>query len=122
LATHLRAMPMMDTSGPPELEGFAIERELGSGGAGVVYLARDLRLERKVALKVLPSEVALDPERLARVEREAKLLASLNHPNIATIYDIANDRRGSRVLLLEFVDGESLAQRLHAGALPVPEA
>src|SRR4030095_9705485 len=88
-----------DSAGPaqheaPRLGGVTIEREIGSGGSGVVYLARDDRLQRSVALKVLPGDVALDAERLAHVEREARMLASLNHPNIATIYGMAVDARG----------------------------
>ena len=122
LASHLRESPATPrSSGPPELEGFTIVRELGSGGAGVVYLARDLRLERLVAIKTLPSDFALDAERLARIEREAKLLASLNHPNIATIHGIGEGAHGSRVLLLEYVAGETLAARLRAGALPLSD-
>ncbi len=111
-----------ETERPLGLAGYTIECELGRGGSGVVYRARDERLERAVALKVLPAEVALDPERLARAEREAKLLASLNHPNIATIFGIAEDTRGSRVLLLEYVEGKTLAERLAAGTMPVREA
>ena len=88
---------------------------------GVVYLAQDTRLDRTVALKALPEEVARDPERLARFEREAKLLASLNHPNIGAIYDVA-ESEGRRYLALEHIDGESLAQRLSRAALSVSEA
>jgi serine/threonine protein kinase/Tol biopolymer transport system component len=97
---------------------------LGEGGMGEVYRARDLELRRDVAIKVLPASVASDPERLARLRREAQVLAALNHPHIAQIYGIASegDVRG---LVLELVDGETLADRLarerHAG-LPVAEA
>jgi serine/threonine protein kinase/tetratricopeptide (TPR) repeat protein len=88
----------------------------GAGGMGEVYRARDTRLDRTVAIKSLPPVFATDPERLARFEREAKLLASLNHPNIAGIYGL-EDVEGSPYLVLEFVDGETLAQRLARGPL-----
>jgi serine/threonine protein kinase len=88
----------------------------GAGGMGEVYRARDTRLDRTVAIKSLPPVFAADPERLARFEREAKLLASLSHPNIASIYGL-EDVAGSPYLVLEFVEGETLAQRLSRGAL-----
>jgi len=88
----------------------------GAGGMGEVYRARDTRLDRTVAIKSLPPVFSTDPERLARFEREAKLLASLNHPNIAGIYGL-EDVEGSPYLVLEFVEGETLAQRLSRGAL-----
>jgi serine/threonine protein kinase len=88
---------------------------------GEVYLADDLNLNRKVALKFLPDVFAADPERMARFEREAKLLASLNHPNIAAIYGL-EQAAGKRFLVLEFVEGETLAQMLTKGPLPVEEA
>ncbi|HEX6791226.1 MAG TPA: protein kinase [Candidatus Krumholzibacteria bacterium] len=94
---------------------------LGAGGMGEVYRARDTRLGRDVAIKALPENFAQDPERLARFEREAKVLASLSHPNIAGIFGI-EEASGARFLVLEFVDGETLAQRLSRGALPVDEA
>jgi len=93
---------------------------LGAGGMGVVYRARDTRLGRDVAMKVLPEELAQDRNRLIRYEREAKLLASLNHPNIATIYDIA-ESDGNHCLVLEFVEGESLSERLKRERIPVAE-
>ncbi len=88
---------------------------------GVVYLARDPRLDRAVAIKVIPDAFASDPERLARFEREARLLAALHHPNVAGIYGIEEDA-GRRFLVLEYVEGETLAERLDSGALPVDEA
>jgi Tol biopolymer transport system component len=100
---------------------FEISRPLGAGGMGEVYRARDTRLHRDVAIKALPAEFAADAERLARFQREARLLASLNHPNIAAIYGLEEDG-GANYLVLEIVEGESLSQRLAAGPLPIEEA
>jgi len=94
---------------------------LGAGGMGEVFRARDARLGRDVAIKALPDIFANDPERLARFEREARLLASLNHPNVAGIHGIEEVEK-RRYLVLEFVDGETLAARLSRGPLPVDEA
>src|SRR5262245_3295315 len=93
---------------------------LGAGGMGEVYRARDSRLGRDVAIKALPGSLAHDPERLARFEREARLLASLNHPNIAAIYGL-EDVGGQRYLVLEHIEGETLAHRLGQGALSLDE-
>src|SRR6185503_6984972 len=105
---------------------FEITGHLGSGGMGEVYRARDTSLGRDVAIKVLPDAFAGDPERLARFEREAQLLASLNHQNIGTIYGIhdgpAEIGRRSRALVLELIEGPTLADRLMRGALPLDEA
>ena len=95
--------------------------KLGQGGMGEVYRALDRNLGRHVAIKVLPEEFAADPERLARFEREAKLLATLNHPNIAAVYGFEEDQ-GLRFLVLELVEGETLQTRLDRGALPMDEA
>jgi len=100
---------------------YEVTSHLGKGGMGEVYRARDSRLGRDVALKVLPEAFAADTERLARFQREARLLASLNHPHIATIHGIEGDG-ANRVLVLELVDGEDLAQRIATGPLPVKEA
>ncbi len=100
---------------------FRIEREIGRGGMGVVYLARDTRLDRQVAIKALPEHLSEDPDRLARFQREAKVLASLNHSGIGAIYGM-EEVEGRRYLVLEYVEGESLAARLEKGALPVDEA
>jgi serine/threonine protein kinase/Tol biopolymer transport system component len=94
---------------------------IGVGGMGEVYRARDTNLGRDVAIKVLPETVALDPERLGRLEREAHVLASLNHPNIATIHDL-KDLEGSKYLILELVEGETLAERIALGPLELDEA
>src|SRR5262245_32398979 len=93
---------------------------LGAGGMGEVYRAKDTRLQRDVAIKGLPESFAGNPERLARFEREARLLASLSHPNIAAIFGLGTDG-GSPYLVLELVDGETLAQRLTRGALSTRE-
>ena len=94
---------------------------LGAGGMGEVYRARDLQLEREVAIKVLPPGLANDPERLARFDREAKILAALNHPNIAVIYGIA-ESGGQRALAMELVPGDTLGERIKRGPIPVEEA
>jgi non-specific serine/threonine protein kinase len=107
---------------PPQTLGhYVIEGELGRGGMGVVYLARDRKLDRQVAIKTLPAELARDPEQLGRFEREAKLLASLNHPNIATIHGLEESADATRYLILERVEGETLADRLLRGSLPIEE-
>jgi eukaryotic-like serine/threonine-protein kinase len=106
---------------PARVGAYPIERELGRGGMGIVYLGRDTRLGRLVAIKVLPDAFAGDPERLTRFEREAMLLASLNHPNIAGIYGL-EETNGRRFLALEYVEGPTLAQRLERGSLPIDEA
>jgi Tol biopolymer transport system component len=105
---------------------YEITAAIGAGGMGEVFRARDTKLNRDVAIKVLPAAFAGDPERLARFTREAQTLASLNHPNIATIYGIeevpAERGSGSRALVMELVEGEDLAERLKRGAIPVDEA
>jgi len=122
------AHELLDTvaaSGPDSLPGvfgpYRILEPLGSGGMGEVYRARDERLKRDVALKVLPSSLAADPDRLQRFQREAEILASLNHPGIAAVYGIEG-RDGLRALVLELVDGDTLADRIARGPLPTREA
>ena len=100
---------------------YKITEQLGVGGMGEVYLADDTTLDRKVALKFLPVAFTSDPERMARFEREAKLLASLNHPNIAGIYGL-EQADGNRFLVLEYVEGKTLQARLSKGALPLEDA
>src|SRR5512143_3080322 len=102
--------------GPYEILG-----PLGAGGMGEVYRARDQRLGRDVAVKALPDAFAREPERVSRFEREAKLLASLNHSNIGGIHGL-EEVGGHRYLVLEYIEGETLAQRLGRGPLPVSEA
>ncbi len=94
---------------------------LGTGGMGEVYRARDTRLKREVALKVLPDAMAHDRERMARLEREAQLLAALNHPNIASIYGL-EESNSSRALIMELVEGPTLADRIARGPIPLAEA
>jgi len=103
------------------LGNFRILRELGRGGMGVVHLATDTRLNREVAIKSLPEHLAADAERLARFEREARTLASLNHPNVAGIYGV-EEQDGRRYLILEYVEGQTLAERLDRGPLAIDEA
>jgi eukaryotic-like serine/threonine-protein kinase len=100
---------------------YRIERKIGAGGMGEVYEARDTKLGRKVAIKVLPSASLHDPERLARFQREARLLASVNHPNIATIHGL-EESAGVQYLVMELVAGETLAERISKGAVPLQEA
>ena len=97
---------------------YEVIEPIGKGGMGEVYRARDTSLGRDVALKVLPELFATDAERLARFEREAQALASLNHPNIAQVFSIAD----GRAIVMELVEGEDLSQRLSRGAVPVDEA
>jgi Tol biopolymer transport system component len=104
-----------------QLGPYEILSPLGAGGMGEVYRARDTRLDREVAVKVLPPRFAEDGERVARFQREAKLLASLNHPNIAAIYGL-EESGGATFLVLELVEGQTLAEALHGGPLPVDEA
>src|SRR5262245_35032295 len=99
---------------------------LGVGGMGEVYRARDTKLGRSVAVKVLPPAVAFDPERVARFEREARVLASLNHPHIAALFGMETQAATSgsgplHFLVMELVGGETLAERLQRGPLPLDE-
>jgi eukaryotic-like serine/threonine-protein kinase len=100
---------------------YEIVASLGAGGMGEVYRGRDTRLGRDVALKILPDLVARDKERLARFDREAKLLASLAHPNIATLYAL-EEIDGRPVLVMELAPGDDLSRRLDRGPLPLDEA
>ena len=105
-----------------KLGTFEITSHIGSGGMGEVYEAHDTKLGRSVAIKVLPEQFARDSERLARFQREAKLLASLNHPNIATIHGLEQSGN-THYLVMELVPGDTLRERImRDGALPIDEA
>src|SRR5215216_422871 len=117
---------MLLTAGT-RIGSYEVLAPVGAGGMGEVYRARDTRLNRDVALKILPEVFADDAERLARFEREAHVLASLNHPNIAQIYGIEEGlpeggRHAVRALVMELVEGETLADRIARGAIPLDEA
>ena len=100
---------------------YTVAAKIGEGGMGEVWQARDTKLDRDVALKVLPEAFTSDPDRLARFEREAKVLASLNHPNIGSIYGL-EEAEGIRALVLELVEGPTLADRIKQGPIPIDEA
>src|SRR5262245_17041122 len=104
-----------------QLGSHQITALLGRGGMGEVYRGRDTKLKREVAIKILPEEFSRDPERVARFQREAEILASISHPNIAAIYDL-EEANGIRLLVLELVDGETLAGRIARGPIPIDEA
>ncbi len=111
----------MDLQPDQTLSHYRLVRKIGEGGMGVVWEALDTKLERRVAIKILPEKIAKDPGRVARFQREAKLLASLSHPNIAAIHGL-EESGGVHFLVLELVPGESLAQILGRGSLPIEEA
>src|SRR5688572_2486238 len=100
---------------------YQLHERVGAGGMGEVYRARDTRLQRDVAVKILPEVFAADSDRRTRFEREARVLASLNHPNIATIHGI-EDEDGVHALVMELVEGETIADRIVRGPLPVSQA
>ena len=104
-----------------KLGSYSVLSLIGAGGMGEVYKAHDPRLDRHVAIKVLPDEVGADPERLARFQREARSLAALQHPNIASVYGFEEDGE-RRYLVMELVEGQDLSERLKAGPIPVEEA
>jgi len=103
-----------------KLGPYEIQSPLGAGGMGEVYRARDTRLERTVAVKILPAHLSSDPVLKQRFEREAKSISSLNHPHICTLHDVGH-QDGTDFLVMEYLEGETLAQRLSRGALPLPE-
>ena len=103
------------------LGSYDVTAKIGEGGMGEVYRARDMQLDRDVALKVLPQAFTDDPDRLARFEREAKVLASLNHTNIGHIYGL-EEAEGQKALVLELVEGPTLADRIKQGPIPIDEA
>nr|MCS5688145.1 serine/threonine protein kinase [Acidimicrobiales bacterium] len=100
---------------------YEVTAKIGEGGMGEVYQARDTTLDRDVALKFLSEAFTADPDRLVRFQREAKVLASLNHPNIGHIYGL-EEREGTKSLVLELIEGPTLADRIAAGPIPIDEA
>src|SRR5262249_52286543 len=100
---------------------YEILSALGAGGMGEVYRARDAKLNRHVALKILPDVFSPDPDRLARFTREAQVVAALNHPHIAAIYGF-EESQGVQALVLELVEGPTLSERLTGGSIPIDEA
>jgi Tol biopolymer transport system component len=120
LAAHVMPQPSASLTGR-RLGVLTIGTSLGRGGMGEVYRARDTRLGRDVALKVLPDAFGQDPNRLARFRRESQILASINHPNIAAIYGV-EEAGDIHAIVLELVEGPTLADRLHVGAIPLAEA
>src|SRR5215472_7688985 len=124
--TCLLARPKIASLGSKPVIGqtfchYHIVERIGVGAMGEVYRATDTKLNRDVALKVLPPLFARNAERMARLRREAQVLASLNHPNIATIYGL-EESNGDCALAIELVDGPTLAQRISGGVAPVPQA
>src|SRR5262245_40901470 len=111
-------MPLLSGT---HLGSYEVTATLGAGGMGEVYRARDTTLKREVALKVLPELFTNDGRRLARFEREARVRASLNHPNIASIHGL-EESSGTRTLVMELVEGPTLAERIAQGPIPVDEA
>src|SRR5512145_1679807 len=111
----------MTLSAGSRLGPYEILAPLGAGGMGEVYRARDTRLERTVAIKVLLPEVSGDPHRRGRLEREARTLATLSHPHVCTLLDVG-PHDGSLFLVMEHLEGETLAERLTRGRLPLPQA
>src|SRR5438067_1926312 len=111
----------MSLSSGTRLGAYEILALIGAGGMGEVYRARDTRLKREVALKVVPEAFAQDPDRLARFQREAEVLATLNHPNIAHIHGL-EESSGIRALVMEIVEGPTLADRIARGPIPPNDA
>src|ERR1700746_2415420 len=110
------ALPSGTKLGPYE-----IQSPLGAGGMGEVYRARDTRLDREVAIKVLPESLTSDPDRLRRFEQEARAAAALNHPNILVVYQMAT-HEGVSYMVTEILDGETLRERLRRGPIPLRKA
>ena len=110
----------MDLSAGTRLGTYEILSFIGAGGMGTVYRALDTKLGREVAIKILPQEFSQEPDRVARFEREARLLASLNHPHIATLHGL-EEFNGQKFLVVELVEGETLAERIERGVIPLAE-
>jgi Tol biopolymer transport system component len=122
LLAELVAPPAPRLAPGSSIGPYRIERLLAVGGMGEVYRARDTTLGRNVAIKILPRHFTADPERLERFEREARMLAALNHPNIGAIYGLEAAAGGVRALVLELVEGETVADRIQRGPVPVTDA
>src|SRR5262249_35000416 len=99
---------------------YEIQSPLGAGGMGEVYRARDTRLDRTVAVKILPSHLSENAEARQRFDQEARTISSVNHPNICTLYDVGH-QNGTDYLVMEFLEGETLAERLRKGPLPIEQ-
>src|SRR4029077_10783421 len=112
--------PLMPLAAGTKLGPYEILTPLGAGGMGEVYRARDTRLERTVAIKILPAQLSSDPVRKQRFEREAKTISSLNHPHICVLHDVGH-QDGIDYLVMECVEGETLAKRLAKGPLPLDQ-
>src|SRR6476620_11617806 len=104
-----------------KLGPYEIQAWIGAGGMGEVYRARDVRLERTVAIKILPADLSSSPNLKQRFEREARAISSLNHPHICALYDIGT-QDGIDFLVMEYLEGQTLADRLQRGALPIDQA
>jgi serine/threonine protein kinase len=117
LAGRSSSEPHDNTLAGRTLSHYQVESLLGAGGMGEVYLARDSRLDRTVAIKILPADLAGDPERMQRFEREARAASALNHPNVATIYDVG-ESDGLHFIVMEHVEGETLAAKVAGRSLP----
>src|SRR5215467_12410449 len=112
--------PRMGLTSGTKLGPYEIQSALGAGGMGEVYRARDTRLDRTVAIKVLNSSVACSAELKQRFEREARIISRLNHPHICTLHDVGH-QDGTDFLVMEYLEGQTLAERLARGALPMPD-
>ena len=111
----------MSVESGTRIGSYEISTKIGEGGMGVVYRARDVRLGREVAIKILPETLVADPDALARFEQEAKAVAALSHPNIVAIHDIG-ESEGLSYVVLELLEGETLGEALARGALPLRNA
>src|SRR5260370_11361567 len=111
-------MPLVTGS---RLGPYEIQSALGAGGMGEVYRARDTRLDRTVAIKILPDALAADPQFRDRFDREARTISQLDHPHICALYDVG-DQDGTAYLVMQYLEGETLADRLTKGALPLDQA
>ena len=119
--SHYNDRPPVTLAAGVRLGPYEIQEAIGAGGMGEVYRARDTKLDRFVAIKILPQIFAADPDRIARFEREAKTLAALNHPNIAAIHGAEESAAGVRALVMELIEGPTLADRIVRGPIPLGE-